>query len=175
MSLTAAIDSLGAAPTPFDANAALLDAVSSVVETCDVQFAQVYEVVDQAPDLDAARCGSSISLTNDQGGMILAMLCDRATGESLTRLLFEMDEDEEVPVEDLADALNEIVNVAAGVFKSLRSEAGQSLNLGLPLFLEGGNSIKFVRSGTKDQSRLIRHADGTSIQVHLIWQEGNGK
>jgi len=175
MNLTAEIDKVGVAPTPFDPKIALMDAVSSIVETCDVQFEQTYDLVEDLPDLDSARCGSSISLTNDQGGMILAMLCDRKTGESLTRLLFAMEDDEDVPLEDIADALNEIVNVAAGVFKTLRADAGQPLNLGLPLYLEGGNSIKFIRSGTKDQSRLIRNPDGTSIQVHLIWQEGTGK
>ncbi|HPF34287.1 MAG TPA: chemotaxis protein CheX [Candidatus Krumholzibacteria bacterium] len=175
MTLTAQIEKLGNPPCPFDPKAALMDAVSSFVETCDVQFEQTYELTEEMPDLDAARCGSSISLTNDQGGMILAILCDQETGESLTRLLFALEEDEDVPLEDMADALNEIVNVAAGVFKALRAEAGQPLNLGLPLYLEGGNSIKFIRSGTKDQSRLIRHPDGTSIQVHLIWQEGTGK
>lgn len=175
MSLTAEIEKLGSAPAPFEAKEALMDAVSSIIETCDVQFEHIYELVEDRPDLDAATCGSSISLTNDQGGMILAVLCDHATGATLTRLLFALDEDEAVPQEHVADAMNEIVNVAAGVFKALRAEAGQPLNLGLPLYLEGGNSIRFIRSGTQDQSRLIRHPDGTSIQVHLIWQEGTGK
>jgi len=175
MSLTAEIEKLGSAPAPFDAQEALMDAVSSIVETCEVQLEHTFELVEERPDLDAAACGSSISLTGDQGGVILALLCDRASGMTLTRLLFALDEDEAVPMEDVADAMNEIVNVAAGFFKTLRAEAGQNLNLGLPLYLEGGNSIKFIRSGARDQSRLIRHPDGSSIQVHLIWQEGTGK
>jgi hypothetical protein len=152
-----------------------MDAVRSIIETCNIQFEQEFAIVDEAPDLDQAACGSSITLTAENGGMILAILCDKPTGESLTRLLFAMEDDEEVPLEDMADALNEVINVAAGVFKGFRSEAGQALTLGLPLYLEGGNSIKFVRSGTKDQAKLLKHADGSGIQVHLIWREGTKK
>ena len=103
MTLTAEIEKLDTTPAPYDPSAATMDAVRSIIETCNIQFEQEFAIVDEAPDLD------------------------------------------------------------------------QALTLGLPLYLEGGNSIKFVRSGTKDQAKLLKHADGSGIQVHLIWREGTKK
>ncbi len=175
MTLTDEIEKLDTAPTPFDPVAASMDAVRSVIKTCDIQFEQEYLISEESPNLDTATCGSSITLTADNGGMILAILCDQPTGESLTRLLFAMEDDEEVPLKDMADALNEIINVAAGVFKCFRTDVGQPLTIGLPLYLEDSNSIKFTCPGTRDQAKLLKHENGSGIQVHLIWQEGTKK
>lgn len=175
MTLTTELDKLGTPSPPFDPFEALEHAVESIVETCDVQFEREFLRSGKEPNLDSAQCGSSISLAGESGGLILALLCDAPTSESLTRMLFAMEDDEECPPEDVADALNEIVNVAAGVFKKYRTEAGQPLNLGLPLYLEGGNSIKFSSSRATEQACELRDADGSTIQVHLIWQKGTGK
>lgn len=173
MTLTAEVEKLS--DLKFDPVEALDDAVRAIQETAEVQFGETFEITDIPGDLDGGSFGSSISLAGEDGGMILAILCDQQSSEALTRLLFAMEEDEDVPLEDLADGLNEIVNVAAGVLKGYRSDHGQALNLGLPLFLEGGNSLKFVRSGVQEQARVLRGDDGSEIQVYLIWQEGTGK
>ena len=83
-----------------------------------------------------------------------------------------MEPDEEPEMEDLADGLGEIVNVAAGVLKAKRPEAGQKVQLGLPLFMEGRGCIEFFASGLQGISQNLRGPDGISVHVILIWQEG---
>jgi CheY-specific phosphatase CheX len=152
----------------------LQEAVRALVDTCAIQMNLALEV-DPSPsdprDADVEH-GSSIALTSETGGWQLAVMGSRGSCEALTRNLFAMEADEMPAMADMADALGEIVNVAAGVLKASRAASGQKVQLGLPLFMEGRGCFEFFASGIQGMAQTVRGHDGLSVHVILIWQEG---
>ena len=158
----------------FNPAEVLIEAVGAVVETCRVQMDYDLEVKSNPSDPREAdvEYGSSIALTADGGGWHLAVMADKRCCEDLTRALFAMETDEKPSMEDMADAIGEIVNVAAGVMKASRAKAGQAVQLGLPLFLEGKSCIEFFASGIQGMAQTVTGREGQEAHVILIWQEG---
>jgi len=153
----------------------LQEATKAVVNTCEVQMGLPLEIDDNPRDPREAAVdyGSSIALTTPEGGgWNLAVMADRHSCEVLTRILFAMEGDETPEMEDMADGIGEIANVAAGVFKASRQEAGQQVQIGLPLFMEGRGCIDFFASGLHGLSQSLNGPDGIVVHVIIIWQEG---
>lgn len=153
----------------------LQEATEAVVNTCDVQMGVPLEVESNPSDPREAAVdfGSNIALTTPEGGgWNLAVMGDRDSCEKLTRILFAMEADETPEMEDLADGIGEIANVAAGVFKASRQKAGQAVQIGLPLFMEGRGCIDFFASGIQGLSQSLNGPDGIVVHVIIIWQEG---
>lgn len=152
----------------------LQEAVKSVVDTCAIQMDLMLEVDPNPSDPREAEVeyGSSIALTAENGGWNLAVMANKAGCEELTKALFAMEPDEIPEMEDMADAIGEIANVAAGVLKSARAKAGQAVQLGLPLFLEGKSCIEFFASGIQGMAQTVRGPNGLEAHVIIIWQEG---
>ncbi len=152
----------------------LQEAVKAVVDTCAIQMDLPLEVDPNPSDPREAdvKYGSSIALTSDTGGWNLAVMANQKSSEALTRNLFAMEADETPEMEDMADGIGEIANVAAGVMKASRAAAGQKVQLGLPLFMEGRSCIEFFASGIQGMAQTVRGTDGLEVHVILIWQEG---
>lgn len=152
----------------------LQEAVRAVVDTCAIQMNLALEVDPNPSDPRETdvEFGSSIALTSETGGWQLAVMGNRGSCEALTRNLFAMEDDESPPMADMADALSEIANVAAGVLKASRAAAGQKVQLGLPLFMEGRGCFEFFASGIQGMAQTVRGEGGLSAHVILIWQEG---
>ncbi len=153
----------------------LQEATQAVVNTCDVQMGLSLEIDENPGDPRDTEVdfGSSIALTTEEGGgWNLAVMGSKASCQKLTRILFAMDAEEEPEMEDLADGIGEIANVAAGVFKASRLEHGERVQIGLPLFMEGRGCIDFFASGIQGLSQSLNGPDGIVVHVILIWQEG---
>jgi hypothetical protein len=153
----------------------LQEATQAVVNTCEVQMGVPLAIEDNPSDPREAAVdfGSNIALTTAHGGgWNLAVMGDRESCEKLTRILFAMEDDETPAMEDLADGIGEIANVAAGVFKASRLAAGQAVQIGLPLFMEGRGCIDFFASGLHGLSQSLNGPDGIVVHVIIIWQEG---
>ncbi len=152
----------------------LQEAVEAVVRTCRVQMDLELEVdADPSdPRETAVQYGSSVALTAVAGSWQLAVMCNREGGLELTRSLFCMEADETPDLDDMADALGEIANVAAGVMKSSRTAAGEKIQLGLPLFMEGESCFEFFADGVQGMAQTVRGPAGLEAHVILVWQEG---
>jgi hypothetical protein len=153
----------------------LQEATEAVVNTCDIQMGLPLEIEANPADPREAQVdfGSTIALTTEVGGgWNLAVMGDKTSCEQLTRILFAMEDDEQPAMEDLADGVSEIANVAAGVFKASRLEAGERVQIGLPLFMEGRGCIDFFGSGLSGLSQSLNGPGGIVVHVVLIWQEG---
>ncbi len=156
----------------------LQEAVDSTVATCATQMKLALAVSDEPDDLRDARVdfGSTIALTTEHhGGWNLAVMADAASCHAIARMLFAMEPDEEPEPEDLADGLGEIVTVAAGLLKVKRLAAGQKVQLGLPLFVEGRSCSEVVASGLQGLSRSLVGPGGISAHVVLSWQQGTSR
>ena len=152
----------------------LKEAVQAVVDTCRIQIKLELEVDPTPSDPREANVeyGSGIALTAENGGWQLAVMGSKKSCQALTRGMFAMEDDEEPEMADLADAMGEIANVAAGVMKSSRAEAGQKVQLGLPLFMEGRSCLEFFASGLQGMAQTVIGPDSLDFHVILIWQEG---
>lgn len=152
----------------------LQEAVKAVVDTCSIQMDLELAVDPNPSDPREANVeyGSAIALTAENGGWQLAVMANKPSCEDLTRALFAMEPDEDPEMADMADAIGEIANVAAGVLKASRAEAGQAVQLGLPLFMEGGGCIEFFASGIQGMAQTVRGEGGLEAHVIIIWQEG---
>lgn len=151
----------------------LEEAVKAVVDTCSIQMDLQLTVDENPSDPRKAKVeyGSCIALTAENGGWNLAVMANKPGCEELTRALFAMEPDEQPEMEDMADAIGEIANVAAGVMKSSRARAGQAVQLGLPLFLEGSSCIEFFANGIQGMAQTVRGPNELEAHVILIWQE----
>ncbi len=152
----------------------LQEAVEAVVRTCKVQMELELEVDAQPgdPREAAVEYGSSIALTADTGSWQLAVMCNHQGAMELTRSLFCMEPDEVPVMDDMADALGEIANVAAGIMKTARTTAGQKIQMGLPLFMQGKSCFEFFAEGVQGMAQTVRGPGDLEAHVVLIWQEG---
>ncbi len=152
----------------------LQEAVKAVVDTLVIQVGLEIEVDSSPSDPREANVeyGSAIALTSENGGWQLAVMASQDSCNILTKALFAMEDDEEPEMADLADAIGEVANVAAGVLKASRAKAGQAVQLGLPLFMQGSSCIDFFASGITGMAQTIRGDGGMEAHVIIIWQEG---
>ncbi len=152
----------------------LQEAVKAVVDTCSIQMDIQLNVDPNPSDPREAQVdfGSAIALTTANGGWQLAVMANKDSCAGLTRAMFEMEPDEDPEMADMADAVGEIANVAAGVLKASRAKAGQAVQLGLPLFMEGGSCIEFFARGVQGMAQTVRGDNGLEAHVVIIWQEG---
>lgn len=152
----------------------LQEAVKAVVDTLEIQVGLEIEVDPSPSDPREANVeyGSAIALTSETGGWQLAVMASKESCDILTKALFAMEDDEEPEMADIADAVGEIGNVAAGVLKASRAKAGQAVQLGLPLFMQGSSCIEFFASGITGMAQTIRGEGGLEAHVIIIWQEG---
>jgi CheY-specific phosphatase CheX len=153
----------------------LREAVEAVRLTSEVQLGMPVQAVGQPslPDPAMAEFGSTIALTRPDGCWNLSLVCDAGTAQRLTRRMFQMEDDGALAMEDVADVLGELANMSGGNLRRMRIEAGEQVQLGLPLFLEGCGCVEFFASGIQRLAQTVQAADGTTIQVVLIWQ-GDG-
>lgn len=114
-------------------------------------------------EMREGRSGAYISLVNEQNAVQVGLASDAAGCLTLARALFGMEaEAEELSESDVADAINEVVNIIAGGVKSRMHERSPSLRLGLPLFVEG--RIK----GASSQEELISGITIGPVSAELI-------
>ncbi len=152
----------------------LQEAVKAVVDTCSIQMDIKLDVDPNPSDPREASVdfGSAIALTAENGGWQLAVMANKESCAMFTRAMFAMEPDEEPEMADIADSVGEVANVAAGVLKASRAKSGQAVQLGLPLFMEGGSCIEFFARGVQGMAQTVRGADGLEAHVVIIWQEG---
>jgi len=150
----------------------LQEAVEAVLETCSLQFDLHYAPLPDFAHPDSDRslwCASSVELPIAGGSWLLAVAGEREVVAALTRTMFGMGRDEQPSTEDLADALNEVANVAAGVLKSYRIDAGQRMGIELPSFHEEAGHL--LADG---HHQLLLDQNGRHLWVLVRLQEGTG-
>lgn len=81
--------------------------------------------------------GAYLALVGDQAAMQLGVVATPTDCATIARALLMMNADEAISQEDIADAINEVINVVAGGVKSRLIDREPGLTLGLPLFVDG--------------------------------------
>jgi CheY-specific phosphatase CheX len=79
-----------------------------------------------------------IALVTDNVSVQLGIAATEEGCQRLARALLAMEPDEEdLPEEDVADAVGEVANIVAGQVKSVMGAGDATIKIGLPLFISG--------------------------------------
>lgn len=79
--------------------------------------------------------GAYVPWVNEFYSIQLAFLSSEAGCERIAKMLLCMEPDEEITFEDMTDALQEIMNILAGMAKGIVGGAVAAKNMGLPVFI----------------------------------------
>ncbi len=79
-----------------------------------------------------------IALVSETVSIQLGVAATEESCQHLARALLAMEPDEDdLPEDDVADAVGEVANIVAGQVKTMMGEADTPIKLGLPLFITG--------------------------------------
>lgn len=81
--------------------------------------------------------GSYLAIIGDDQRFQLAVASTREGCESLAKTLLGADPSDPVSEDDVSDAMGEIINIIAGGVKLRMRDVDPSIQLGLPMFVEG--------------------------------------
>jgi CheY-specific phosphatase CheX len=99
------------------------------------------EVLPDRPPMDGENRwpGAYIALVGPTDSMQIGIVSDGAGLKTLSGFLLGMEpaESAELGQSEVADAMGEVINILAGMVKAKQAETNPSLNLGLPIFLDG--------------------------------------
>ncbi len=148
-------------------------AADAVRETCELQLGLALRSLppcDRAAAGAEGWCRSGIDLDARGGRWRLTLVADKLSARRLAQRLYALDPAEEPGREELADALNELVNIAAGVFK--RDHHGAVLHLALPVFATGWPDQEPSAHG-REAVRLAASAADPQFHVLLGWLQSD--
>jgi hypothetical protein len=124
------------------------------------------EVTDHPAAVAPRWQGAYLGLVGPVGAIQIGIAAEEETCQSLAKRLLGMDPGEAaLPPADMADALCELVNILAGAFKGKVRDRASPLQMGLPVFFNGGVqptdrtavSIAGIRAGGRAAALLLVH------------------
>jgi hypothetical protein len=161
---------MGGEPS-FEPRQLMRAAVEAMIEVCEVmQGVRLTPVGPVTPAVSGGiESGSCISLTRPERSWNLAVFGTGPAVRSLAGAFFGKAPGEDVTAEEVADALGEILNMVAGVVK--RKVAGaRAIQIGLPLFLSGTDSFRYLASGIRLLAQRVAGAE-LDMEVIFVWKE----
>jgi CheY-specific phosphatase CheX len=118
-----------------------LDAVIAATDETAEQFLDLgkIEVLARSDSLPEVATASLVSLTSDSTSVMVGVAASPEACQVISKSLLGMELDEEdLPLDDVIDALGEMANIVAGSVKQrIVDVGGESTVLGLPLVLQG--------------------------------------
>ena len=104
-----------------------------------------------------------VALIGDTASVQLAFAATESGCQQLARALLSMEPDEDdLPEDDMVDAVSEVVNIMAGQVKRIVGGADSTMKMGLPLFVHG----KF--EGADDVETAIADINIGPVSVILL-------
>jgi CheY-specific phosphatase CheX len=118
--------------SPDEWLAATTKSLVEVVETYFDVSTMSEALFDEGP-----KCGTMIGLVSDDNAVQMMLVATKQGAEILAKALLGFEPDEEIDPGDLADAIGEIINIVAGMVKTVLNDQDKGLNLTLPTFVDG--------------------------------------
>ncbi len=109
----------------------------SLQEMADIYFDLGSMVPETFDEEEEVKSGAMIGLVSPGNSVQLMLVASRRGSEVLAKALLGFEPDEAIEVGDLADAMAEIVNIVAGMVKTVVNDQDGNLNLTLPTFMTG--------------------------------------
>ena len=118
-----------------------LDAVIAATDETSEQFLDLgnIEILGRSDALPDVATASLVSLTSESTSVMVGVAASPDACQVISKSLLGMELDEEdLPLDDVIDALGEMANIVAGSVKQrIVDVGGESTVLGLPLVLQG--------------------------------------
>lgn len=118
-----------------------LDAVIAATDETSEQFLDLgnIEILSRSDTLPDVATASLVSLTSESTSVMVGVAATPDGCQVISKSLLGMEADEEdLPLDDVIDALGEMANIVAGSVKQrIVDVGGESTVLGLPLVLQG--------------------------------------
>lgn len=112
--------------------------------------------------------GCFVALVGEEGSLQIGLASDSAGCMTLAKALFASDDD--LPEEDVGDALGEIANIIAGGVKKRMATGQVPLALGLPIVMEG-----HIRLTERQQiAQLDVSLGDVPIRLLIVSNKGQG-
>jgi two-component system chemotaxis response regulator CheY len=135
-----------------------LDAVvlaTKQVSSNPLGFASEAEVVAYTTDIPSDQMGSYLPFEGGDDLLWLCMFSDARGAQSLSRALFALGPDEEdLPPDEVGDAIGEILNIVAGLVKSQMEPRGVRCKIGLPQYMESSKEVMARAHRSSSEIRL---------------------
>jgi chemotaxis protein CheX len=109
--------------------------VEAAAEFSSTTLGAALEVLDADSRLPLDLTGCFVALVGEEGSLQIGLASDSTGCMTLAKALFASDEN--LPDEDVGDALGEIANIVAGGVKKRMAIGKVALVLGLPIVMEG--------------------------------------
>jgi chemotaxis protein CheX len=146
--------------------------VEAAAEFATTTLDATLEPSDTTNELPLDLTGCFVALVGEEGSLQVGLASDATGCQSLAKALFASEED--LPDEDVGDALGEIANIIAGGVKKRMAIVQLALALGLPIVMEGHLRISErqqlaqadVKLGEVPVRLLIVCGKGQSAQPH---------
>jgi CheY-specific phosphatase CheX len=106
--------------------------------------------------------GAYVPLVGDSISAHIGVISNEEGCQKLTRILMEMDDNENTAEEDVWDAMGEIANIIAGGVKSALTGNSANLKIGLPIVIEGHPALN------EKQTQVWTGAELGSVHVDFL-------
>ena len=126
---------------------------------------------DGSDELAEGLCGAYISLLGEDSALELGIVSDAEGCEAMAQALLGLEpgDGEDLSEADVADAVNEVVDIVAGGVKTRMVERDPTLKMGLPVFVEGR-----IKNSASQESAITELVTG-GVKVHLmVLRQGTG-
>lgn len=142
----------------------------SLQELADLYFdsAEMEEEV-EFNDNAGNRSGAMVGLVSQNNSVQLMLVASKRGSEILSKTLLGFEADQDITQSDLADAMAEIVNIVAGMVKTVVNEQDGDLHLTLPTFLTG-DCQPLGGQGVTEGALKLGSVEAKVIVVHCIPQ-----
>lgn len=95
------------------------------------------KVIALSTELPPEFSGAFLQMVAPDDPVLIGLIGPDISCYTLSKVLLGMEPNDDLAESDMNDAMGELINVAAGGLKSRMGERGPTLQLGLPLFLNG--------------------------------------
>jgi len=126
---------------------------------------ELIKVIDSIPP---SIRGAQVAMISMQECLNIGLSAAQDGCEMLSRALLGMEPDEELAVEDIHDAMGEIVNIVAGGVKRKLIEDIPTLKIGLPVFFEGKMSPNKEASSKFIEVKI----DSITVELFIMLEKG---
>ena len=149
----------------------LLSAAQDIFET--MVYTSIDPCEDPSPHIEGETLLGIITFNGDIEGCF-GFCCDKVCAQAVAVDMLGLEPDRDLPVEDINDAIGEIVNMLMGSIKA-GDQALSKVKVSIPTVVRGREIEHDLGHQTKQMTSHIRIADQHTAKLSLFWRRRSKK